>query len=138
MVERIIAYGHRNVTGRHRTTIEITRDREITKRADCIVGVNAEKGIRDLSDEFKALARRPEAIIEVTLKVDDLVERITGRGHPDLSFIHETDIVIRKSVFICGRTLMIGASKSSLGLNPRITEKLKDPKQQMEVLIEVK
>lgn len=37
--------GHRNITAKHRTTLEITKDEEITRKADCIIGVRADKAI---------------------------------------------------------------------------------------------
>jgi hypothetical protein len=138
MMERVVAFGHRNVTSRHRTTLEITSDDEISKRADCIVGVGADKGIKDLSEEFKSKARGRRATIELTLRVGDIEEKIIGKGHPDLSFTHETDMVIRKSEFICGRTLMIKADKSSRDLKAEIVGKLKKQGQKVEILINVK
>jgi hypothetical protein len=138
MVERITALGHQNITSNHRTTIEITKEEELTKRGDCIIGVGADKGIKDLREEFKKKARNPKAIIEVKLNIIGMKETITGKGHPDLTFTHPTDMVIRKSDFICGRTLMIKADKSSKDLKRDIVEKLKDPKQKIDVLIHVK
>jgi hypothetical protein len=137
MVERIKAYGHRNVIGKHRTTIEITKDHEITPRADCIIGVKSDKGIKELSQDFKSRARDEKAQIEVVIRVGDLDETITGRGHPALSFEHETDIVIRKSDFICNRTLMIKADKSSKELNHEIIKRLLDPQTKLTMLISV-
>src|SRR3989304_4395215 len=138
MVERITVFGHRNVTGMHGTTLEVTKEEEISKRADCIIGVKADKGIRDLSDDFKRKARERNATIEVTIRIDGLEEKITGKGHPALTFTHETDMVIRKSEFICGRTLMINADKSAMELKRNLVEKLKQPGQKTEVLIDVK
>jgi hypothetical protein len=111
MIERIVTGGHKNVTARHRTTLEVTKDRDISTRADCIIGVNSDKGIKDLSEEFKKSSRRIDATIEMTIRVGDVVEKITGKGHPELSFTHEKDIVVRKSDYICERTLMIKADK---------------------------
>ncbi len=137
MIERITASGHRNVTSMHKTTLEVTMDAEISKRADCIIGVKADKGLKDLSEDFKNRARQKAARIQVTIKAGDAEERITGEGHPELTFSHETDMVIRKSDFICPRTLMIRADKSSNELNPKLTERLMDPNQKIEVFIEL-
>jgi hypothetical protein len=138
MVERIYAYGHRNVTGRHRTTLEVTKDEEISKKADCIIGVGADKGLKDLGEDFKSKAKSHDATIEVILVTGDIEEKIIGKGHPDLTFTHGTDVVVRKSEFICERTLMIKADKSSMELQRRLIERLKDPKQRIEVLIDLK
>lgn len=137
MAERIIAHGHRNVTGRHRTTLEVTKDEEISKKADCIIGVRADKGLKDLSEVFKSRAKSSHATIGVTIIVGDLQEKITGKGHPKLTFSHETDMVIRKSAFICERTLMIKADKSAREIGREMIERLKDPGQKIEVLVDV-
>lgn len=124
-VERIISYGHPNITSRHPTTLEVTRDREISRRADCIIGVGADKGLADLSRRFKDRARRKGSRIKATLRVGPYVEVITGEGHPGLSLSHPRDIVIRKSTHLCPRTLMIKADKSALDIDERIKHLLR-------------
>lgn len=137
MVETIICYGHANITSRHGTTLEITKDEEITKRADCIIGVGADKGISELSEEFKQKAGN-NSIIKVVLRAGNIIETITGIGHPNLSFSHKSDIVIRKSTFICPRTLMIKADKSARELDRNLINLLKNRKQKLTVEISVK
>ena len=130
-MERVISYGHPNVTSRHSTTLQITKDEEISKRADCIVGVAADKGLADLSEEFKRKAKRRGSKIVAVLRVGPYSETIRGEGHPDLTFTHPRDIVLRKSTFICPRTLMIKADKSARDLDERIKRLLRDKKQQV-------
>ncbi|MEM3446565.1 MAG: DUF371 domain-containing protein, partial [Candidatus Korarchaeum sp.] len=36
MIEEILAYGHPNIRATHRTTMQVTKDEEISRRADCI------------------------------------------------------------------------------------------------------
>ncbi len=136
VVETILAYGHPNVRSRHKTTIEVTKEPHLTIRGDCIIGVGAEKGCADLSDEFKAAARDPATIISVKFTVGDLEETVTGKGHPDLTFTHPTDMVIRKSDFTCSRTLMVGSDKSSAELSRKLINLLKDKNQELVVTIE--
>jgi hypothetical protein len=136
-METVIAKGHENITSKHRTTIEVTKEEEISRRADCIVGVGADKGVVDLSEGFKEKARNEESVIRVVLKVGDIREEVIGRGHPDLSFSHETDIVIRRSGYICPRTIMIKADKSSRELDRRLINLLKDRNQRLIMEIEV-
>jgi hypothetical protein len=78
----------------------------------------------DFSEEFREKIRNSNKII-VEIVVGDLKETIIGKGHKDLILNHPTDIVIRKSNFICPRTLMIGADKSAKELNREIVERLK-------------
>ncbi len=137
MIESIRARGHGNVVAGHKTTIEITREESLTPRGDCIVCVGADKGLCDLGEDFKDAARDEKAVIEVTLSVDGLLERIWGRGHPDLSFDDTSDLVIRKSDYVCGRTLMIKADKAAVDLSREMVEKLKDPDQMVEISIKL-
>ena len=137
MVETVIAYGHENITSMHSTTLEVTKDEEITKKADCIIGVKANKGASDLSEEFKQKARVEGSVIKVVLKVNNHEEIITGNGHPRLSFTHERDMVIRKSTFTCPRTLMIKADKSSRELDRKLVNLLKNRKQKIVLKISV-
>ena len=136
-MERVISYGHPNVTSRHPTTLEVTRDAHISKRADCIVGVAADKGLADLSDDFKRRARRRGSKIVAVLRAGPYSEVITGEGHPGLTFTHPRDIVIRRSTFLCPRTLMIKADKSAADLDERIKKLLRDEKQRLVLEIEV-
>jgi len=124
-MELIRAKGHVNVTSRHGTTIEVTRAEEITRRADCIIGVKADKGLSQLSHEFKEAAKSSKTRIRVDFEVDGFSETVHGFGHEDLTFEHEDDLVIRKSDFICPRTLMIKADKASRTLDKRLISLLK-------------
>ena len=40
---------------------------------------------------------------------------------------HPTDMVVRKSGYICGRTLAINADKAACDLSRALVEKLKNP-----------
>ncbi|MFQ5975719.1 MAG: DUF371 domain-containing protein [Candidatus Hydrothermarchaeales archaeon] len=132
-MEKIVAYGHGNITSKHKTAIEITKDKEISKRADCIIGVGADKGICDLSSDFKNLARKGDSVIKAVLRVEDLEEAVTGRGHQNLSFTHKSDFVLRKSNFVCPRTLMIKADKSSRDLDRDFVKLLENSDSKIEM-----
>ncbi|WP_292460573.1 DUF371 domain-containing protein [Methanothermococcus sp.] len=120
----IHAKGHPNVKSTHKTTLEITKEDYLTPTGDCIIGINADKSMVDFSEELRERIRNSDKII-VEIIVRDLKETIIGKGHKDLILNHPTDIVIRKSNFICPRTLMINADKSAKGLNREIVERLK-------------
>lgn len=133
----VIARGHENITSKHKTTIEITKDEEISLRADCVVGVKADKSLADFSEEFKKKARDRNSIIRAVLRAGNFQEEIVGRGHPNLTFSHKTDIVIRKSNYVCPRTLMINADKSSKELDRRLVKLLKNRDQKIVLEVEV-
>jgi hypothetical protein len=128
IIEEIIARGHPNVTAMHKTTLEITKERELSKRGDCIIGVRAEKSISELSENIKNhLKRGGIAKISILLPEYGLKEEIKGVGSRKMSFNHPTDIVVRKSSFICGRTLLIKADKAAIDLSREMVELLKYP-----------
>jgi hypothetical protein len=133
----VTAWGHENVLSLHKTTIEVTMEPELTKKGDCIIGVGADLGPADLSGGFRNAARNKNAKIAVIFKAGDVAETVTGRGHPDLTFEHKTDMVIRKSDFICSRTLMINADKSAAELDRKLISLLKNKNQKLTVNVEI-
>lgn len=124
-IEIIHARGHPNIFASHKTTFEITKDAEIAKRADCIIAVSADKGARDLSPQFKQLARLPDMQIIVDISVGETHERIIGHGHPNLMFSHKNDLVGRIGSYTCGRTLMIHADKAAFHLCRGFVKKIR-------------
>ncbi len=135
--EEIIAYGHPNVTAKHETTLEITKAEEIKKDADCIIGVRANKACKDLSKEFKDGLKEGRKL-EITIQVEGIEDTIVAYGSPALKLSNEEDIVVRKSDFIDGRTLAILANKAACDLKKELIEKLKDPKTEIKVILEIK
>ncbi len=90
-----------------------TKEERLSKRGDCIVAVDAEKGLLDLPDDMKEAARSGETIISLRLEAGGEEFTVRGRGHPGLTYTDPKDIVVRKSNYICGRTLMVGADKAA-------------------------
>ena len=136
MIFKIFSKGHRNVTSHHKSTFEITKDEEIGPTADCIVGVDMDKTMLDFPQEFKDKIANPDTKIIVELKTENGYDEITGFGHEDLTLTHPTDIVIRKSDYVCSRTLMIGADKAAKDLDGDLIDDLKNEKI-MEVTIKL-
>jgi hypothetical protein len=133
--EHLIAHGHVNIKSTNRTTFEITKEKHLTPRGDCIVAVSANKGAVDLSSEFKKTACKPDAHIEIRIAVDGELETVKARGHPALTFTHPTDLVIRKSDYVCGRTLAIRADKAACDLSRKLVEKLRNSNQKAEITL---
>lgn len=136
--EVVIAYGHVNVLATHRTTLEITKDHDLSKRGTCIIAVSADKAMNDLNPEFKWSLRNKNAKLTVLIAVGEMVETINAFGNPQLIFTHPTDMVIRKSSFICNRTLAVQADKAACDLSRKIVERLKDPRQRVQITLTVK
>jgi len=135
--ETIHARGHENITSHNKTTFEITKENHLTKRGDCIISIAADKAARDLSPEFKKLARNEKARITITIEVDGEVEVVKAYGSPQLSFTHPTDLVVRKSDYACGRTLAVRADKAAKDLSKKLVEKLQNPRQRVKVTLTV-
>jgi uncharacterized protein len=137
IVEVIHAFGHPNIRASHPTTIMITKERQVTQRGDCIVAVDADKSVADLSFEFKCALRKPNAKLTIELEVDGLKGQINAYGSPELTLNHPNDLVIRKSEFLSDRTLAVKADKSSGELSKVVVEKLKNPKQPVTLTLTV-
>ncbi|WP_287586058.1 DUF371 domain-containing protein [Candidatus Borrarchaeum sp.] len=138
MIEKIVARGHKNILATHKTTFEITQEQEISTRADCIIAVNANIAAMDLKEDFKRQAKKTDAIIEVLIEVGGLVEHITGKGSPQLTLSHSTDLVGRKSAFISDRTFLINSDKAAIDLDRRLVEQLKKPDTEIIITLKVK
>ena len=122
------AKGHKNVTSAHRSTFEVTMDREIGIRADCIVGVSSKVKLEDFPPELREAIKSENTLIKVQLETENAKDEITGYGHPELTLDHPTDMVCRKSDFKCSRTLMIKADKAAADLERELVNDLKEGK----------
>jgi len=58
-------------------------------------------------------------------------------GSSRLILSHPTDIVVRKSDFICHRTLAVKADKAACDLSRALVEKLKNPEQVVKITLTV-
>ncbi len=137
VVEVVEAWGHANVTAKNRTTFEVTKEDWLTKRGDCIIAVRASKGADDLRPEFKHLARTDGSRIHVTIEANSLRDTTDGWGNRHLTLDHLTDLVARRSNYLCGRTLMVRADKAASDLSRELVQALKNPNQRVRVTIVV-
>ncbi|MFH2028408.1 MAG: DUF371 domain-containing protein [Nanoarchaeota archaeon] len=109
---KFTAYGHANITSRHRNTLEFTKDASLTLNGDCIVGVRADFLLKDINFFLRKLKNKK---IKMRIRVMDIIEEIHFEANPD--FDDDTEIVIRKSDFKSKRTLGINADKAANDLN---------------------
>ena len=114
---KIKAKGHENVLSLHKSTFEITKDKDLSLSGDCIIGLDIDKSMEDFPEEFKEKLANDDTKVIVELKTPNASDTIEGYGHHDLTLSHPTDIVCRKSTFICSRTLMINSNKAAIDLN---------------------
>ena len=120
--------GHENIRSNHQKTIEITKESDLTLKGDCIVGINATSSCSDLPQELKDKLRVSDSKVTFSIHVGVHEFVIEGKGHPDLILTHSEDIVIRKSDFICPRTLAVNCDKASDLLPREMVSLLQDPK----------
>jgi hypothetical protein len=114
--ETIRCRGHPLVLGTHPTTFEVTREDHLTANGNCIIGIAADKGCADLSLEFRVTLAHDDAILITRLACDGISTEIRSRGSSQMMLNHPTDLVWRKSTFICGRTIGIVSDATALTL----------------------
>ena len=137
LITVIFAHGNENIQATHGTTFEITKEPTLTKRGDCIIAVEATKGVADLPQEFKEAVRKKGAQITITIEVGELKEIVRAKGSPRLLFTHPADLVVRKTDYVCGRTLAIGADKAASDLSRKLIEKLRDSSRRIRITLVV-
>ncbi|MBS7639007.1 DUF371 domain-containing protein [Candidatus Bathyarchaeota archaeon] len=134
-MEEIRAFGHSLVRATHKTTFEVTREDHLTERGDCIIAVKADKAARDLSERFRDIARRPNAEIIIIIEANGERDVVRAYGSPRLTLTHSMDIVVRKSSYVCARTVAIGADKAACNLSRKLIEKLRNPHQEVRIIL---
>jgi hypothetical protein len=135
--EVVVAKGHRRIQATHRTTLEITKDKHLSERGDCIIAVAADKAVADLSRSFKEMLQDPNARLTILIEAGGVTERVHAHGSSRLVLTHPTDVVVRKSDYVCSRTLAVRADKAASDLSRELVEKLKNPKQEAKITITV-
>jgi uncharacterized protein len=121
--EDVIFYGHPNVRSTHNRTFEITKSSSLTLRGDCIIGVRADKACSDLDQTLKRLLKEDNSIVSMQIMVGNKLFQIKGQSNNGLLLLNKHDIVVRKTSFICHRTMSIGCDKASSDI-PRDTIQL--------------
>lgn len=119
------AYGHPNILANHKLTLEFTKDKDLSLRGDCIVGINANFQKEKLK-EFSGN-------ISVSIAIDDLVQ--TFKCFVNKDFDSDEELVLRKSSFNSKRTFGIRLNHGASKLDRKIVEKLKNVENKMLVTI---
>ena len=137
MLYKFNAHGHQNILGTHKTTLEFTKDKEVSLKGDCIAGVNADF---DLS-KIKNFIKKVKNNITITIKpisknkkYQKTKETIYAEFNP--SFNSNTEFVIRKTDFVSERTFATKADKAAFELNKDLIAFLKERKNKISVSIE--
>ena len=135
--EIILAKGHKNILAIHPTTLEFTKEIDVSRSGDCIVAVSADKAMPGLGAEFKQELSKESIRLTILIEAGEIAETVTAYGSAHLTMVHLSEIVVRKSNYICSRTLAIKADKASADLSRDLIEKLKNPAQKVKITLTV-
>ncbi|MEK6891838.1 MAG: DUF371 domain-containing protein [Nanoarchaeota archaeon] len=129
------AYGHQNILGTHKTTLEFTKDENLTLKGDCIVGVKADFELKEIKKFIKKIKNKK---ITITIQTSDgkIKDKLEAEINPE--FNGKKEIVIRKADFISDRTLAIKANKAAFELKKGLIECLKSKEGEITIIMENK
>ena len=119
--------GHSNIRATHPTTIEFTKDSELTPKGDCILGVSADfdyKALKEMLTQKKAIVD-----LQIGKEKDSLI------CVPNKAFASTSEVVLRKSSFMSERTFATHASKGSQDINRKLIKLLKSKEAVLHVTI---
>jgi len=133
IIELIYAKGHKNIKSTHKTTFEITKDLSLTERGDCILAISANKGVTDLSDEFKNALLNDDANLKIVVEAGGKEDSALAKGSRLLTLKDMDEMVIRKGNYICDRTLAINSNKAAIDFDRNLIEILKNPKTEVRI-----
>lgn len=127
MQEEIAFFGHSNVQSFHTRTVEITKEEHLTLRGDCIIGVRATKACADIDPTIKNRLMKNDSHVTIEIMVGNDTYTIAGSGDERLTLKNTHDIVVRKTNFVCPRTLSVRCNRASSDIPRRMVQALKDP-----------
>ena len=117
--------GHPNLRASHKNTLEFTRDKEITTRGTCILGVDTHIDRHDLPILHGE--------IQIRLQSGEFSDELTATANP--LYHTEDPFIIRRSPKRQARTFAYSASKSAKDINRDLIEALKHKGAELEVEI---
>ena len=145
-------YGHENITAKHKTTLEFTKDENLGLEGDCIAGVKADFQLNKIKSFIKKSNNNKITIIikpilnyynkkninnknkiKNSKHSNEIIEKINAEINPN--FNSDKEMVIRKTDFISGRTFAIRADKAAFELNRNLIEFLKEKENKIKVSI---
>jgi len=127
------ACGHPNILGKHKTTLEFTKDSGLSLKGDCIVGVRADFDLNKLKNFIKKIKNNK---IMITIETPDkkIKEVIEAELNPEFS--DDKEIVIRKTDFVSERTLAIKSNKAAFELKKGLIGYLRHQNFKISVILE--
>jgi uncharacterized protein len=123
--EVIFCHGHPLVSATHPTTFEVTMEEALTKNGHCIIGTGADKGAAGLTPRFRDVLCHDDAELVTTLACEGIGVFVHSRGSRAMTLDHPTDLVWRKSRFVCGRTIGIASDHVAATLPKELLARLR-------------
>jgi len=120
--------GHSNILCTHRNTLEFTKADYVTKKGDCIVGINSDFD----SEKLKKLKGK----LKITIKTKNVQDTINSTKCDEFSDNHE--MVIRKTNFKDKRTFAINSNKSAQQLSRELVKDLSNGEKATVIIQEIK
>ena len=113
----------------------MTVDAHLTSTGNCIIGIAADKGCAGLSSEFKYVLAHDDARLLTRLRCGDAEVEIHSQGSSQFTLNHPSDMVWRRSSFVCGRTIGIHSDKVAATLPDELIKNLIAEKKMVVTLI---
>ncbi|HVN66431.1 MAG TPA: DUF371 domain-containing protein [Methanomicrobiales archaeon] len=126
LTERILCRGHPLIRATHPTTFEVTAEGHLTRQGDCIIGIAADRGAAGLSAEFRRALADGRAVLVTRLSTGGHTVEIRGCGSPKMTLAHHTDLVWRRSGFVCPRTVAILCDHTAATLPRELIQALRE------------
>jgi hypothetical protein len=124
--DEVTFYGHPNVQSLHGKTVEVTKDEHLTLRGDCIIGVRASKACADLNETLRRRLCSNGSVVRVEIMAGSESFVINGMGDERLTLQNRHDIVIRKTNFVCPRTMSVKCDRASSDMPRKMVKILQD------------
>ncbi len=122
------AKGHPAIKASHKTTMEFTKEKEVSETGDCITGVEADFD----AGAVQELCRTGE-LVRVEITANGVVETFTAELNP--GFSDNNELVIRMGEFASERTFAVRAEKSAKYLSGKLKKELKKPETVIKVCV---
>ena len=119
------AKGHKNIKASHKSTIELTTNSYLTKRGNCIIGIESSLSASMIPNIIKEYMKNRDAHIEIILESGGYREVIKASGHTKLKLTSKHAMVIRRSAYIDGRTIAIKADKAAIDIDRKLVDFLR-------------
>jgi hypothetical protein len=126
--------GHPLVLSTHPTTFEVTAEDHLTANGNCIIGIGASFGCAGLPEDFRRVLAHDDTILVTRLSCGGTYVEIQSRGSSKFTLDHPTDMVWRRSSFVCGRTIGILSDHVAATLPLALVENLARGKE-MEIIL---